>query len=113
MDNTQNKTLLPTRWYHYALAFIAGIFLINILPHFMHGIVGKNFPTPFANPPGKGLSSPILNVVWAIINFLIGFSILYFMKINRRKNRVLIALFFGIVFMSFYLAHYFGSLAAS
>jgi len=53
--------------------FFAGIFLVNILPHFIHGITGKSFPAPFADPLGKGLSSPTLNVLWATINFLIGF----------------------------------------
>jgi hypothetical protein len=42
--------------------FFAGAFLANFVPHFVHGISGDRFPTPFANPPGKGLSSPTLNV---------------------------------------------------
>jgi hypothetical protein len=52
-------------WYHYVACFFAGVFLTNAIPHFVHGVSGDNFPTPFAKPPGKGLSSPRINVVWA------------------------------------------------
>lgn len=109
MKNNTNETHLPTKWYHYVLAFFAGIFLINILPHYFHGITGKPFPTPFANPPGKGLSSPVVNVVWATINFLISFSVFYFARISQRVKWIWIAVFAGSLVMSFYLASYFGS----
>jgi hypothetical protein len=29
-------------------------------------------PTPFAKPPGKGLSSPTVNVLWGLFNAIIG-----------------------------------------
>src|SRR6218665_1188650 len=102
MENNLTITQLSTKWYHYLLAFMAGGFFINTLPHYLHGITGRPFPTPFANPPGIGLSSPLLNIVWALINFLIAFTILYFMKITARKKLTWIALFFGATFMSFY-----------
>jgi hypothetical protein len=110
MKNIADNQKLQTRWSHYLFAFFAGVFMINILPHYFHGITGKFFPTPFANPPGKGLSSPVLNVAWATINFLIGFSILYFTRITQRSKRIWIAFFVGAIFMSFYLASYFGDL---
>jgi len=47
------------KWYNYVACFFAGVFLANVVPHFIHGVSGDSFPTPFANPPGKGLSSPI------------------------------------------------------
>ena len=40
-------------WYNYIACFFAGIFLANFVPHFVHGISGDRFPTPFAHPPGK------------------------------------------------------------
>ena len=55
-------------WYHYVACFFAGIFLANAVPHFVKGICGDRFPTPFAKPPGKGLSSPLVNVLWALVN---------------------------------------------
>ena len=53
-------------------AFFAGAFLANAVPHFVHGISGDRFPTPFAKPPGKGLSSPTVNAAWALVNIAIG-----------------------------------------
>jgi hypothetical protein len=60
-------------WYAYFACFFAGVFLANTVPHFVHGISGDRFPTPFAHPPGKGLSSPTVNVLWALVNLAIGY----------------------------------------
>ncbi len=60
-------------WYNYLASFLAGLFLANAVPHFVHGVSGDSFPTPFAHPPGKGLSSPPVNVVWALVNIVIGY----------------------------------------
>ncbi|HEY4008866.1 MAG TPA: hypothetical protein VGM11_01860 [Acidobacteriaceae bacterium] len=59
-------------WYSYVACFFAGMFLGNAVPHFVHGISGDPFPSPFAKPPGKGLSSAPVNVVWALVNLVIG-----------------------------------------
>ena len=59
-------------WYFYIIYFLAGAFLANGVPHFVNGISGRNFPTPFAHPPGKGLSSPTINVLWGFTNFIFG-----------------------------------------
>ena len=45
------------RWYHYVAYFFGGAFLANALPHFGNGISGHAFQSPFASPPGVGLSS--------------------------------------------------------
>src|SRR3546814_20798444 len=37
--------------------FFAGAFLVNGVPHFVQGVSGRGFPSPFANPPGRGESS--------------------------------------------------------
>jgi hypothetical protein len=52
--------------------FTAGLFLSNGIPHFVKGVCGDRFPTPFAKPPGKGLSSATVNVAWGIFNFAVG-----------------------------------------
>jgi len=62
-------------WYNYVAAFFAGIFLANAIPHFVHGISGDRFPSPFAQPSGKGLSSPTVNVVWSLVNLLAGYAL--------------------------------------
>ncbi len=60
-------------WYFYIAYFFAGAFLANSVPHLVNGISGQKFPTPFAHPPGKGLSSPTLNVWWGSANLIIGY----------------------------------------
>jgi probable F420-dependent oxidoreductase len=41
-------------WYIYVLQFVSGLFLANGVPHFVQGICGHRFPSPFASPPGVG-----------------------------------------------------------
>jgi len=57
---------------HALASFFAGSLLANAVPHFVHGVSGNRFPTPFAHPPGKGLSSPTVNVLWSLLNLAIG-----------------------------------------
>ncbi len=63
--STERKNTV--NWYNYIACFFAGVFFANVVPHFVQGISGDRFPTPFAHPPGKGLSSPTVNVVWASV----------------------------------------------
>jgi hypothetical protein len=51
-------------WYHYLAVFVGGVFLANGVPHFINGVSGRRFPSPFATPPGVGLSPAVVNVVW-------------------------------------------------
>ena len=60
-------------WYAYVAYFFGGAFLVNAVPHFVNGVSGRRFPTPFASPPGKGESSPTVNVLWGAFNVAIGY----------------------------------------
>jgi hypothetical protein len=64
-------------WTIYLLQFVAGLFLANGVPHFVQGISGHWFQTPFASPPGVGESSPIVNVLWGFLNLSVGFALLF------------------------------------
>jgi len=44
-------------WYFYLLEFLSGMFLANGVPHFVQGVSGAPFQSPFAKPPGVGESS--------------------------------------------------------
>jgi len=77
-------------WYHYLACFFAGMFLTNFVPHFVKGICGDRFPTPFAKPPGKGLSSPLVNVLWSLLNLIIGYVLV----------RAIVACFAGLAVLS-------------
>jgi hypothetical protein len=87
-------------WYNYVACFFAGAFLANFVPHFVHGISGDRFPTPFARPPGKGLSSPTLNVAWAFLNLLVGGMLYKVGHVSNETYASLVLLFFGAVAIS-------------
>jgi len=92
------------KWYHYIAAFFAGAFIANTVPHFIHGVSGDKFPTPFANPPGKGLSSPMVNVAWSLLNLVVGVLLYRVSKISRTNIAAIIIFFIGVAVMSFMLA---------
>ncbi len=50
-------------WWHILIGFAFG----NGMPHFLMGVAGKRFRSPLgAN------SSPRVNVIWGLINFVLG-----------------------------------------
>ncbi len=63
--------------YIFLLQFVAGLFLANGVPHFVQGISGNRFQSPFASPPGVGESSPLINVLWGFLNLAVGFALLF------------------------------------
>jgi hypothetical protein len=87
-------------WYDYISCFFAGMFLANAVPHFVHGISGDRFPTPFAHPRGKGLSSPTVNVVWALLNLLVGYILFRVGKISSGNKSALVVFLAGIAAIS-------------
>src|ERR1700724_1692596 len=87
-------------WYHYIATFFAGMSFANVVPHFVHGISGDRFPTPFAHPPGKGLSSPTVNVLWALLNLLVGYLLFRAGKISSGDGWTLVIFFAGIAAIS-------------
>ena len=91
-------------WYEYIACFFAGVFLANAVPHYMQGISGDRFPTPFAHPPGKGLSSPTVNVLWALLNLVIGCVLFRVGKISSGDFAALVVFFTGIAAMSVLLS---------
>ena len=56
--------------------FFGGVFLANFFPHFIAGVSGVRFFTPFAKPPFRGLSSPIVNVLYALFNLAVAYALL-------------------------------------
>ena len=63
-------------WYTVAACFFGGVFLANFFPHFIAGVSGLRFYTPFAKPPFRGLSSPIVNVLYALLNLGMAYALL-------------------------------------
>ncbi len=94
---------------HYVAAFFAGAFLANAVPHFVHGISGDRFPTPFARPPGRGLSSPTVNVAWALLNIVVGCVLLPGGAVLSGGAGALGAAFAGVALISLFSSVHFAS----
>jgi hypothetical protein len=63
-------------WSHLFAYFLAGAFFANFVPHFVSGVLGRRFPTPFASPPFRGLSSSPVNVVYGLCNLALVYILL-------------------------------------
>jgi hypothetical protein len=100
-------------WYFYLLEFLSGAFLMNSVPHLVHGISGAPFPSPFAKPPGEGDSSPLVNVLWGFANLVGGALLLYYFLPEGQyafAGWILVAL--GGLAISVQLALHFGKVQA-
>lgn len=63
-------------WIHYVSYFLGGAFLANAVPHFVSGMMGRPFQSPFATPSGEGLSSSTVNVLWGALNIAVGYELI-------------------------------------
>ncbi|MES2022036.1 MAG: hypothetical protein V4460_12110 [Pseudomonadota bacterium] len=57
-------------WLHLLAYAFGGAFLANAVPHFVSGMMGRPFQSPFATPSGEGLSSSTVNVLWGFANLV-------------------------------------------
>ena len=96
-------------WLIYLAWFFGGGFLANAIPHFVNGISGRAFQSPFAKPPGKGLSSPVVNVGWGMANAVAAWLLLTRVgAFNLTSPCDALAFGLGFLLCSLLLAHYFG-----
>lgn len=63
-------------WYWSVSYFFGGVFFANALPHLISGVSGRPLQTPFASPPFRGLSSPVVNVAWGLFNVAAAYLLL-------------------------------------
>jgi hypothetical protein len=97
-------------WYAYVAYFFGGAFLVNAVPHFVNGVSGRRFPSPFASPPGKGESSPMVNVLWGAFNLAIGYLlVLRVGDFHLRQASCVVVLGAGGLLMGMHLAQHFGT----
>jgi hypothetical protein len=62
----------------YIAHFFGAALVANALPHLMAGIAGKSLQSPFASPPFRGMSSPRVNVAWALANLALAYLLLVY-----------------------------------
>ena len=97
------------RWYHYVAYFWGGAFLTNAIPHFVNGVAGHPFQSPFAHPPGEGLSPALVNVLWGFFNLVIGYLLVARVGAFEIRNTRHAAVFgVGVLLMGVMLALSFG-----
>jgi hypothetical protein len=63
-------------WQYDVAYLFGGVFLANFTPHFVAGVSGRAFHTPFAKPPFRGLSSPAVNILWGLFNLAVAYVLL-------------------------------------
>ena len=96
-------------WLPLLSYFFGGAFLANAIPHFVSGMMGRPFQSPFAKPPGQGLSSSTINVLWGFLNLVIGYVLVCRVgDFAVRDTTDVIALGSGVLPTALSLARLFG-----
>ena len=96
-------------WLWLVSYFFGGVFAVNAIPHLVTGVMGHPFQSPFANPPGKGLSSATVNVVWGFSNAVVAYILIARVGVfHLRSTSHIFAFGLGALLLSISLARHFG-----
>lgn len=88
-----------------------GALLMNAVPHMVSGALGRRFPSPFAKPPGRGLSSATVNMLWGFANLVAGYLLLCPVgRFDARDLGQAAALALGLLLLGLVHARHFGGL---
>jgi hypothetical protein len=96
-------------WPWLVSYFFAGAFAENAIPHLVSGVMGRAFQSPFAKPPGKGLSSSTVNVVWGFFNIVVAYLLIAHVgSFQWRATSHIVAFGLGLLLKSIFSARHFG-----
>lgn len=96
-------------WTHLLSCFFGGAFLANAVPHLVSGMMGRPFQSPFAKPPGQGLSSSTVNVLWGFFNLVVGALLVWRVgDFDPRDTSALLASGVGAFLIALFSARHFG-----
>ena len=96
-------------WPIFVSYFFGGVFLANAVPHLVSGVLGRPFQSPFAKPPGRGLSSSTVNVLWGAFNVAVGYVLLVRVgDFDLHSTRDVLTCGSGALLISIQLARHFG-----
>ncbi|APR34868.1 hypothetical protein [Paraburkholderia sp. SOS3] len=96
-------------WLHFVSWFLGGAFLTNAVPHYVSGLMGRPFQSPFAKPPGEGLSSSTVNLLWGFFNLIFGYLLVCRVgNFDLRDTSDVLALGLGSLALGLYTARHFG-----
>ncbi|MHC5543314.1 hypothetical protein ACYOEI_34255, partial [Singulisphaera rosea] len=105
MELERQSTEGSTRWYHDVAYFFGGVFLANTIPHLVSGISGSPFQSPFASPPGEGLSSSTVNVLWGMFNLAVAYLLVVRVgRFDLRRTRHAAVLGLGALLIALQMA---------
>jgi hypothetical protein len=96
-------------WTHFASWFFGGAVLTNAIPHFVSGVMGRPFQSPFAKPHGVGLSSSTVNVLWGFFNLAVGYVLICRVgNFDLRSTADVVVSGSGVLLMGAMMARMFG-----
>ena len=96
-------------WLHDLAYVLGGGFLANAVPHYVSGMMGRSFQSPFAKPHGKGLSSSTVNVLWGFVNLVLAYClILRVGRFDLRATDHIASLGLGLLLIGVIAARGFG-----
>ena len=96
-------------WLDLASYLFGGAFLANAVPHLVSGMMGRPFQSPFAKPPGQGLSSSTVNVLWGFFNLAVGYLLVCRVgDFQLRDGLDAAALGLGVFLLAVFSARHFG-----
>ena len=96
-------------WLHLLSYVGGGAVLANAVPHLVSGMLGRAFQTPFASPPGEGLSSSTVNLLWGFANLAVGYGLVCRVgRFDLRDTGHVAALGLGMLGLGLLLARHFG-----
>ena len=95
--------------WHLLSWFFGGAFLANAIPHLVSGMLGRPFQSPFARPPGEGLSSATVNALWGFANVAAGYFLICHVGDFDLRNLVDASAFGAcLLVMALFAARHFG-----
>jgi hypothetical protein len=96
-------------WLNLVSYFFGGAFLCNAIPHVASGSMGHPFQSPFAKPPGQGLSSSTVNVAWGVLNLAVAYVLICHVgDFSLRSTAYTAALGLGFLLKGLFSARHFG-----
>jgi len=96
-------------WLHLLSYVFGGAVLANAVPHFVSGMMGRPFQSPFAKPPGEGLSSSTVNLLWGFANLVLGYLLVCRVgDFDLRDTMQVAALGLGMLLLGLFSARHFG-----
>jgi hypothetical protein len=96
------------RLMYYVVQFFAGAFLCNAVPHLVCGLQGSPFPTPFARPRGIGLSPPLVNFAWGLLNLFVGVVLIWTWPVRVGPNASSLIFLLGVSVLGTFSSLHFG-----